>query len=320
MLKILHKTSIVILITLGLGVAGYFYLLSKNITVSSIAGFYLLVITKYNKKQIVFHGKDNWLYLNDELSSVYQGWLDTNVEIIKHFSNELFKRNIKLVVVPIPNKIDVYSKYLLPSWLGGVFPQRETYLRKLKQSNVDIVNVLPALKEASKSQMVYYKDDTHWNNAGIKIAAQVIAGEISKIVFDKIFNDEMFTTSDSSICKKGDLATIRDHGDSLPCENVLVTTVFRNGEPFLSEDKSNVLIIGDSFNRVHWQSNAHIGAHIAKDIGYPLKIFYLQRVNVAGPSFFKNSSKKRLSQYQIVIWIFSERMLCNRFNNVAFPG
>ena len=89
---------------------------------------------------------------------------------------------IKLVVVLIPDKVDVYRNLLLKET-----EKRSSVLWDLTVSlmsnRVETVNLLPIFREeAKKSYVLYWYDDTHWNAKGITIAAESV-GEL--LLFDK---------------------------------------------------------------------------------------------------------------------------------------
>ncbi len=87
-------------------------------------------------------------------------------------------------MVVAPNKNTVYPEKL-PESLRPV--GRENHLSQFvryvrEHSNVDIVDVTPALIEAKKTAQVYYKTDSHWNANGGFAAYQDIMKNIRRDV------------------------------------------------------------------------------------------------------------------------------------------
>ncbi len=81
------------------------------------------------------------------------------------------ERGLDLVIVLIPDREQIYRDYL---------PWHETppesclveAERELNARGVDVLNLLPIFREkAQDGILLYWPDDTHWNNEGIQLAA-----------------------------------------------------------------------------------------------------------------------------------------------------
>lgn len=99
---------------------------------------------------------------------------------MKHFQQVLLRKGIKLVIFIAPNKEEVYSRYL-PDTIQKVNEKNRTdvlvdYLRE----NTDIPIVYPKeeLCQAAETEMLYYKNDTHWNQKGAFIGTQELLSEV----------------------------------------------------------------------------------------------------------------------------------------------
>jgi hypothetical protein len=94
---------------------------------------------------------------------------------------ELQKSQRRLLVVIVPNKYTVYQNHLrdgqnLPTYGEELVNRNESALRSLKIPVVNLTAVLKAHAEAGidRREYVYWRNDTHWNNRGIGIAADEI--------------------------------------------------------------------------------------------------------------------------------------------------
>jgi hypothetical protein len=119
--------------------------------------------------------------LPNELATYERRW-PVDVSYWKEIAPELQKVGAILVVVLVPNKYTVYHRLLadpLPSAVepGELLQRAEVELRA---AGVVVVNPTRALERAAVSglerhEYVYWRDDTHWNERGVAIAAEEIA-------------------------------------------------------------------------------------------------------------------------------------------------
>ncbi len=126
-------------------------------------------------------GKDGWLFLTEELQ--YDVMAESNMarrlELLGQTSRALQANGVHLLVAMVPDKARVYARYL-PS---GEYPrynaQRyQSALKGLQTQGVDVVDLMSSLMAAAQSQAVYYRSDTHWNQAGARVAAQAVAAHL----------------------------------------------------------------------------------------------------------------------------------------------
>jgi alginate O-acetyltransferase complex protein AlgJ len=131
-------------------------------------------------------GKDGWLFYTSDYSMAdYQRLYPfTNRELAfyqKSFDDlyhELKQKGITLIVVIAPNKEDIYPQYM-PDEIKAVgkstrLDQFISYMHE--HGKTPIIDLRPDLVEASKTEQVYYKTDTHWNlNAGYIAYAKIMS-------------------------------------------------------------------------------------------------------------------------------------------------
>ncbi|MFW6108518.1 MAG: alginate O-acetyltransferase AlgX-related protein [bacterium] len=95
------------------------------------------------------------------------------------YDAECRRRGIHLVMLLIPDKAHVYPHWLPPEHSPDI-PQPDALTaleRRLTARGVHVVNVLPAFRaHAGPDQpLLYYPDDTHWNEHGIRVAMEAVA-------------------------------------------------------------------------------------------------------------------------------------------------
>jgi hypothetical protein len=104
--------------------------------------------------------------------------LNAVAQSIKKYSDFFTGKGIRFIFLPIPNKENIYYKYLgtkKPVFL-------ENLIKKLKELNVEVADTQKAFVNASENTAVslYQRDDTHWNAEGVKVAAELLEKLIRK--------------------------------------------------------------------------------------------------------------------------------------------
>ena len=101
---------------------------------------------------------------------------------IQRLSDWFAAKGTRLVVVLVPEKEQVYRDILPPREREAMGPGVEllaAVAAELERREIGVVDLYPAFREATaRGERVYWRDDTHWNDAGIAIAAQAIADRL----------------------------------------------------------------------------------------------------------------------------------------------
>jgi len=133
-------------------------------------------------------GKDGWLYYaGDHCMDDFHTTLFTEPELAKWTSvmqarhDWLAARNIRFLLVIVPDKHIVYPDYLPEAVHRALGPFRMDQLADhLRQhSTVEVLNVRPALEEARKTERIYHKTDSHWNDRGALVGYQEIMNRVA---------------------------------------------------------------------------------------------------------------------------------------------
>lgn len=140
----------------------------------------------------VLLGKDHWLFLRDVSDSAslsdYQGLTAYTPEqlaacrdTLAALDAALAARGSQLAVLFAPAKEGVYSQYLPDSIPAVRRPTRvQALAESLQEAGLPVVWPQQALIEAAGGQQVYYKYDTHWNEAGACLAAARLLGQLGR--------------------------------------------------------------------------------------------------------------------------------------------
>jgi SGNH hydrolase-like domain, acetyltransferase AlgX len=105
-------------------------------------------------------------------------------------------RNLKPVVLRVPNKCTVYGQLLDEKVedLGGdrLLSAIEAELRKQKVPAINLTQTLQAsaARALARDEYVFWRDDTHWNPLGIKLAAEALWAEVRRMPANAAANSQ----------------------------------------------------------------------------------------------------------------------------------
>jgi hypothetical protein len=224
---------------------------------------------------------ENFAWLQPGEPSVTHG--QAVAEAIVHFRNQLAERGIRLLVVPVPGKPSVYPDRLTSRVPACGPPQAAEFrtptadlLEALARRDVATVDLLAVFRQARRGELpngeLYLARDTHWTPAGMRLAAEAVAGKLRELGWAPTTPPRQYATSRVRVARHGDvLQMIRVGGlhDRFPAELVECFQVLdpsagllvphagsRDGtftNPHLKDrpGESSVLLLGDSFSRIY---------------------------------------------------------------------
>ncbi len=98
------------------------------------------------------------------------------VRTVKKVSDHFRERGMTLVVLLVPEKEQIHIRALPPADQKALArgPEHLAAITSgLKTNGVPAVNLMPVFQEATgRGTRLYWRDDTHWNDAGIRLAAE----------------------------------------------------------------------------------------------------------------------------------------------------
>lgn len=176
----------------------------------------LLISTANIMRYVLLHGagaqvqlgKDNWLFLSDE-SRVHEQAntnLQARVALMAQAASALQQANVHLIVALVPDKSRIYAAQRASSAYPAILQSRyDNALNALRLAKVDSVDLMTPLSAAAHNQEVYYRTDTHWNQAGAKVAAEAIATAVKRNTRDLPITDYHTQPSGEVQDRPGDL-------------------------------------------------------------------------------------------------------------------
>lgn len=241
------------------------------------------------------------------------------IETILDFRDQLAKKDIDLVLVPVPTKISVYPEKGVNKKFNNKGISRHTadLIKKLENHEIHIINLLPYFLDNKKNNnMLYLPHDTHWSGKGVTLAAKLIANHIKQYDwYNEATRTTKYVLEDTIISRYGDIAMMTGilhqdrvfSPDTVHCQQVLEKS---NSELYRDSNDSPIMFLGDSFSRIYQKDQpkaAGIIAHLAYELQMPLTSI----VNDGGASTLVREQlarkKELLNNKKVVVWEFAER-------------
>ncbi len=162
-------------------------------------------------------GRDSWLFFTDELRfhADANSHLAARADLLGAAASALEHNGVKLVVALVPDKARIYPQHLPAGNVPDYNRSRyQDMLSALQARNVHVVDLLKPLARAAANGEVYYRSDTHWNQAGAQIAAEAIAAEVRRLNVDLGATAFATETSAAATERPGDLIRLMGLGNA----------------------------------------------------------------------------------------------------------
>ncbi len=277
-------------------------------------------------------GRDGWLFYAPDVRYLVEPFphvatsaqrMTIRLSAIIAFRDQLARKGIRLLVVPMPVKPSVYPDKLTRRVVSGgqSFSSHTLELiSKLKAAGVEVSNLFETFRELREknslpeSEPYYLVRDTHWSGKAVIIAAEEVAEQIRRLGWI----DSGSTDYDLKAVvakRRSDVAQmVKAPGveEKYPPEDVLCHQVVQknDGKPYQDDPHSPVLVLGDSFLRIYQRDEptaAGFISHLAMKLRRPLASI----VNDGGASTLVRQELARRAEIlqgkRLVIWEFVER-------------
>lgn len=271
----------------------------------------------------LFYAPDVRYLVEPVSSATSHGRNDDPLSAIIGFRDQLARKGIRLLVVPMPVKPSVYPDKLTRRFVSGgqSFSSHTLELiSKLRAAGVEVSNLFETFRELREknsqpeSEPYYLVRDTHWSGKAVIIAAEEVAEHIRRLGWI----DPGSTNYDLKAVmakRRSDVAQmVKAPGieEKYPPEDVLCYQVVQknDGEPYHDDPHSPVLVLGDSFLRIY-QKDAPTAAGFISHLAMKLRRPLASIVNDGGASTLVRQELARRAEVlrgkQLVIWEFVER-------------
>ena len=133
-----------------------------------------------------FMGDNGWIFPKD-LAIFHpvrkqRHWVKKSAEKLKQFVNKFKGKNIPIYLVLIPDRGLIYQKYWKRYYKNWSLLDAVEEMGKLLENypNIKIISLTTELQEAAKSELVFYKNDSHLTPLSESIIAKKIFSTLKK--------------------------------------------------------------------------------------------------------------------------------------------
>lgn len=253
------------------------------------------------------------------------------VKAIVDFNDQLARRDITLIVLPVPVKAAIHPEKLSARPANGKQgPDQplanrswQPFAAALKENGVRLFDVRPVLtKYAGENGGAYLATDTHWLPGAMAAVAGELAREIRTEMPDLQGNGG-FRLEPQTVVGQGDIVrmlTLPDRMSLFAEQEVSINQVTNGQQEFWQPDRNSpVLLLGDSFANIYsseglgWGKGAGLAEQLSHLLQQPVDLLarndsgaYVTREMLAGELA---RGRNRLAGKRLVIWQFAEREL-----------
>ena len=255
----------------------------------------------------VVRGREGHLFYLEDLRAAVSRWssLESNAAVIGRLAAGLRGQGIRLLVVPVPTKPELYPELLGGRAVAHVCPARDAFLDALAAGGAEAVDLRPFLLAAKPRIRLYGKSDTHWDEGAIEVAAEVLALRLGgRASQERPVSDTLITGFRGDLSEKFPDAEIHGVTDTVRLRRVGAP----DGGPWVEPDSADVILYGDSFLNQYQRFGGHLGAHLSLRLRAPVRTFYSLSGFVQGPERIREILAAN-PKARTLIWVFTSRSL-----------
>jgi alginate O-acetyltransferase complex protein AlgJ len=244
--------------------------------------------------QMGIEGEDEWVFFRKSIEYTAGGDYSEQppeknpIPHLKDLKAHLDEHDVNLLYVVVPVKSEVYFDKLpvagAPSDATAIVnPYSRKILADIQDAGIEVIDLLPAFLEAKTedadhAEPVYQKQDTHWTNRGLQIAAAKIAERIKRYSwYDDAAADAVeYVVVDTTFSRQGDIVDKlpQERRVEYPAVTLSAQQVYLPDGTLNRGDKNGpIILMGDSFTGVFEKvdcKGAGIGSHMAAKTGLPV--------------------------------------------------
>jgi alginate O-acetyltransferase complex protein AlgJ len=284
----------------------------------------------------VIPGVDGWFFLSSDIRflSVGQFWGADAAKVsrahkpdsadpipaIVDFREQLKKRGIGLLLMPVPPKPAIYAEKILPDVdLHGetAAPYLARFYDELRKREIDVVDLAPVFVQNRTNEHgpVYCKTDTHWSGFGCVLAAQTIKDKIHEKLAGQ--PQKNYAAEWKEVTIKGDLGDLAGPDTKkIEPEKIAIRAISdkETGAAINPDPNSPLLIIGDSHTLVFHDFLAERSGlldQLAYEVGFAPDLIGTRGSGSTSVriSLYRRARKDPdyLAKKKVIVWCFAAR-------------
>jgi alginate O-acetyltransferase complex protein AlgJ len=263
----------------------------------------------------VILGREGWLFTNEEyrLPNAYQQALDSNVAKIAAVEKTLKAHNKRLIVLPLPMKLDVYAEYAARTPNSRSQQLYGDFIAQLRSSSIEAAPLREAFLAQKDQQPLFLKTDTHWTPFGARLAAQELARQHPELIGSAAYSSRQ--VAEKSL--PGDLSNYLQFNPGLaperftPSPLAVFETLKDNQEvsdaALFGDSEQPIMLVGSSYTKIDdWNFQGFLKESLKTDL-------QTTAVEARGPYYameqFLQGEQLQDPAITTVIWEFPLRTL-----------
>jgi alginate O-acetyltransferase complex protein AlgJ len=233
-------------------------------------------------------GRDGWLFHRASVDSVLGGaFLDPRVQarrvrgaeacdalprpdplpVVTAWHEALARRGVRLVVLPVPAKVEVHPERLVGPLAAGAAARNashDRFVRALRDRGVQVFDPYDTLREAARRSgaPAYLASDTHWHPRAMEAVAQALAERIRDELPLGALGAAPLERGRRQVRRRGDVSALLDLDG--PVETLEIRPVTA---PTGAGGRAPVIVLGDSYTNIYASAAAFSGPEDADGWG-----------------------------------------------------
>ncbi len=277
-------------------------------------------------------GADGWAYYGPNIGCLGERYFrdlksaktaDDPVDTVADFADQLGRRGIHLLVVPVPSKPAIAPERLRRGLASSLALSANTrrFIGELRGRGIDVFDLYTPFVREQRDRPdqppLYLAADTHWTGDGARLAAGLLAARVREVLGPSPLQPtHNYRRQTVTVARRPDIprmSRLPGEASAFPPENVTAYRVFDEaGEPYADGDDAQILLLGDSFSRIYQSDEPEAAGWIA-NLAFELHTPLTTIVNDGGASTLVRQELARnldlLKGKRLVIWSFAERDL-----------
>lgn len=260
-------------------------------------------------------GKDGWLFSNEEyrVPGAYQQALEEHLSRIAEVEKTLKAHNKRLILLPLPLKLDVYEEYASRAPDARAKALYDDFLSGLRAQRIEVAPLREAFLAQKEQQPLFLPTDTHWTPYGARLAAQELARQHPELVGSTPYTSRQVAQKElpgdlsNYLQFSRELAPERFQPSPLPVFETLKTEQQASDAALFGEAAQPIMLVGSSYTKIDdWNFPGFLKESLRTDL-------QTTAVEAKGPFYAMEQflAGQRLADPEIttVIWEFPVRTL-----------